>query len=180
MSPLEINNKINQRADQDISMKYSVEFKKAAVQKFLSRGNRSVKEILDEVGIASPTIYQWRDQFANIPGMTKPTKPQNRSVKEKLKAITEYDSIPIENRGEYLRKNGLHEEHLTEWRQQVEDALSSKKKPSQEQKKLQAGKKKVKQLEKEILRKDKALAEASALLILKKKADQIWGLGEDE
>lgn len=161
-------------------MTYSVEFKKSAVQKYLSRGNRSVNEIIHEIGISPPTIYQWRDQFANVGGMKKPSKPQNRSVNEKLKALTEFDALPSEKRGEYLRKNGLHEENLNEWRKQVEEAFSTKKKSSKERQELIAEQKKVKQLEKEILRKDKALAEVSALLVLKKKADLIWGSGEDE
>lgn len=161
-------------------MGYSVEFKKSAVQKYLSRGNRSVNEVLQEIGIASPTIYQWRDQFAKVPGMTKSTKPQSRSASEKFKALMEYDALPSEKRGEYLRKNGLHEEHLIEWRNQVEDAFSPKKKSLQERQELAAEKNKVKQLEREIRRKDKALAEVSALLVLKKKADLIWGSEEDE
>jgi len=161
-------------------MKHSVEFKKSAVQKYLSRGNRSVNEVLQEIGIASPTIYQWRDQFANVSGMTKSTKPQNRSVNEKLKALTEFDALASEKRGEYLRKNGLHEENLNEWRKQLEEAFSPRKKSLQERQELAVEKNKVKQLEKEIRRKDKALAEVSALLILKKKADLIWGSEEDE
>src|ERR1017187_8822300 len=104
-------------------MKHSVEFKKAAVKKYLTRGNRPVNEILQEIGIASPTIYQWRDQFANVSDMTKSTKPQNRSVQEKINALAEYEILPEEKRGEYLRKNGLHLENLNEWRTQIENAL---------------------------------------------------------
>lgn len=161
-------------------MRHSTEFKKSAVQKYLSRGNRSVNEILQEIGIASPTIYQWRDQFANVSDMKKSTKPQARSATEKLKALMEYDALPDEKRGEYLRKNGLHEEHLTEWRQQIEEAFTPKKRSKQERQELAAEKNKVKQLEKEIRRKDKALAEVSALLVLKKKADLIWGTTEED
>ena len=161
-------------------MRHSVEFKKAAVQKYLSRGSRSVDEIIKEIGISSPTIYQWRDEFAKIGDMKKSSKPQSRSVAEKLKAISEYNALPEEKRGEYLRRNGLHEEHLAEWQKQIEEALSPKKKTFQDRHELFAEQKKVKQLEKELHRKDKALAEASALLILKKKADLIWGSEEDE
>ncbi len=150
-------------------MKYSEDFKKSAVQKYLGRGNRPVYEVLEEIGISSPTIYEWRDQFANVPNMKKSTKPQSRSTSEKLKSLMEYDSIPLEGRGEYLRKNGLHEEHITEWRKQIEEALSPMKITKQERLELAAEKNKVKQLEREIRRKDKALAEVSALLVLKKK-----------
>lgn len=39
---------------------------------------------------------------------------------------------------------------------------------------------KIKQLQRELRRKDAALAEAAALLVLRKKADAIWGMGEDD
>ena len=164
----------------DIAMKHSLEFKKSAVQKYLTRGNRSVNEILQEIGIASPTLYQWRDQFAKVGDMKKPSKPQSRSVQEKFKALAEYDLLPSEKRGEYLRKHGLHEENLNEWRKQIEEALSPQKSSSKDRQELRAEKNKVKQLEKEIRRKEKALAEVSALLVLKKKADLIWGTTEED
>ena len=161
-------------------MRHSIEFKKSAVQKYLSRGNRTVNEILQEIGVASPTIYQWRNQFANVSAMTKSTKPHARTAKEKFKALMEFEALPDEKRGEYLRKNGLHEENLVEWRQQIEEAFTPRKKSLQERQELAAEKNKIKQLEKEIRRKDKALAEVSALLVLKKKADLIWGTTEED
>lgn len=161
-------------------MGYSAEFKEAAVQKLLSRGNKTVKEIIEEIGIASPTIYQWRDNLANIGGMKKSSKPQSRSVSEKLKALAEYNILPVEKRGEYLRKNGLHEEHLKEWQNQIEEAFAPAKRSSKERMEKSADQKKIKELERELRRKEKALAEAAALLILKKKADLIWGSEEDE
>lgn len=161
-------------------MKHSVEFRKVAVQKYLSRGNRSVKEIIQELGIPAPTLYQWRNQFANISGMTKQTKPQVRSVSEKLKALMDYDALSVEKRGEFLRANGLHEEHIVEWRNQIEEAFAPKKLASGGRKELAIEKNKVKRLEKEIRRKDKALAEVSALLVLKKKAELIWGTTEED
>lgn len=161
-------------------MRHSVEFKKSAVQKYLSRGNRTVSEILQEIGVASPTIYQWRNQFANVSAMTKSTKPHARSAKEKFKALMEFEALSDEKRGEYLRKNGLHEENLVEWRQQIEEAFTPRRKSLQERQELAAEKNKIKQLEKEIRRKDKALAEVSALLVLKKKADLIWGTTEED
>ncbi len=68
---------------------------------------------------------------------------------------------------EFLRKNGLHEEYITEWRKQIEEALSPMKITKQERLELAAEKNKVKQLEREIRRKDKALAEFSNFLVLK-------------
>lgn len=160
-------------------MHYSIEFKKAAIQKYLSRGNRTVNEILEDIGISSPTLYQWRDELANVEGMKKQSKPKDRPPTEKLKLLMEYETLPLEKRGEYLRKNGLHEDHLKGWRQQIEAALSSASQKA-DRSELQAEQRKTKQLEKELRRKEKALAEASALLILKKKADLIWGTDEED
>lgn len=161
-------------------MGYSEEFKRSAVQKLLTRGNRTVIEIIGELGIALPTIYQWRNELARVPGMKKPTSPQDRPANEKLKILIEYEALTSEKRGEYLRKNGLHEDNLNDWRDQIEKAFLPLKKTSQERKELGYEKEKVKQLEKQLRRKDKALAEVSALLILKKKADLLWGSEEDE
>lgn len=163
-----------------MEMKYSTAFKQAAVQKYLRRGNRQVNEVLDEIGISSPTLYQWRDEFANVAGMKKSTKPQSRPANEKLKLLMEYDSLSGEKRGEFLRKNGLHAENLEEWRRQIQEALTPSKKQQKKPVELLAEQQKVKQLERELRRKDKALAEASALLILKKKADLIWGTREED
>ncbi len=159
---------------------YSEDFKKSAVAKFLSRGNRTVPEISNEVGVNSSTLYNWRNNFANVTDMKKPSKPHSRSAQEKLKALKEYGEVPIEGRGEYLRKNGLHEEHLAEWQKQIEDALSPSKRSTQDRAELIVERRKNHELEKELRRKDKALAEASALLILKKKADLIWGTKEEK
>ena len=158
----------------------SDDFKKSVVVKLLTRGNRTAQEISNEVGINLSTLYYWRNNFASIEGMTKPSKPHSRSAGEKLKALKEYGELPVEERGEYLRKNGLHEEHLAEWQKQIEEALSPSKKRTQDRADLIAERKKTHELEKELRRKDKALAEASALLILKKKADLIWGTKEEK
>jgi len=47
-------------------------------------------------------------------------------------------------------------------------------------KELKESEKERKKLEKELARKEKALAETAALLVLRKKADAIWGDPEDE
>ncbi len=161
-------------------MRHSVEFKRSAVEKYFRKGNRSVEDLVRELGVSRATLYLWRGEYANVINMKKPTQPQSRTVKEKLKAIMEYEVLPEENRGEYLRLNGLHKEHIIEWREQIEAALSPQKTSQDERKRRSTDLKKVKDLEKELRRKDKALAEVSALLVLKKKADLIWGSVEDE
>ena len=87
-------------------------------------------------------------------------------------------SLDDEQLGAFLRSKGLHQTHLDQWRSQMLNALqnsSSKKKARRNT----VDAKRIRALEKELNRKDKALAETAALLVLKKKVQQIWGDEDD-
>ncbi|MDP7573398.1 MAG: transposase [Myxococcota bacterium] len=105
-------------------------------------------------------------------------RPQDWTAEEKLQAVIEAVSVPEEELGAFLRRQGLHEAQLREWRQQVLQGLE--KAPARGSKKRTPEGRRVRQLERELDRKDKALAEAAALLILKKKAQAIWGDEDDD
>jgi len=160
---------------------YSQEFKKSVVEKVMNRGSRPVAAILEETGVSSPALYRWKAEFANSGGMKKTSKrPQDRSAEEILKLVIEFEKLPEEKHGEFLRKEGLHSEHVEAWREQIKAALRPAKRTQAERSERAEDRRKINELEKELRRKDKALAEATALLILKKKADLIWGMGDDE
>ena len=74
--------------------------------------------------------------------------------------------------GAFLRRSGLHEATLAEWRAAALEGLGPRRASGKESKRLR-------ELERELRRKDRALAEAAALLVLQKKAHAIWG-DEDE
>ena len=105
-----------------------------------------------------------------------PKRPQDRSAEEKLKIVLEAEIVPEEQLGAFLRRNGIHEAQLREWRSMM---LSGLQKPPRPSSKNSEETRKIHQLEKELQRKEKALAEAAAIIILKKKVQSIWG-GEDE
>ncbi len=106
-----------------------------------------------------------------------PKTPNDWSPEEKLKAVLDAASLPDEQIGTFLRKKGIHETHLEQWRMQMLGGLGKRRtngKPSRRNTDI----KRIRSLEKELHRKDKALAETAALLVLKKKVQEIWG-GED-
>jgi transposase-like protein len=105
-------------------------------------------------------------------------RPEDWSSEDKLKAVLEAASIPDEQLGAYLRKKGIHETHLQQWRVQMLNGLD-KLASSKKTKRSNADIKKIRSLEKELNRKDKALAETAALLVLKKKVQEIWGDEDD-
>ena len=111
--------------------------------------------------------------------MAKQKTAKKWTAEEKLKAINETHAMSEEELGAFLRREGLHSHQLQEWREEVLKGLESA--PRKSLSKKDERDEKIKTLERELRRKDKALAEASALLILEKKIDLIWGKkGEDE
>jgi transposase len=154
---------------------YSTEFKKSAVQKLLNRGNRTVKEVYTDIGVSISTIYKWRSEFANIHSDMTKSKKSNKGLLDKLHLLMEYSKLSTEDQGVFLRREGIKSAELEQWKNKL-----TMNKDEEYKKDLTDLKKRNAQLEKEIRRKDKALAEATALLILKKKADLIWGTEDDE
>jgi hypothetical protein len=108
-------------------------------------------------------------------------RPRDRSVGEKLKAVIEFEGLQGEKQGEYLRREGLQSEHIAGWKKRMEAGLEGGGGLTVGMRsEWAADKKKIKELERDLGRKDRALAESTALLVLKKKADLIWGSGENE
>jgi len=107
----------------------------------------------------------------------KQRRPDDWTAEEKVGAILSYEKLSEEQRGVFLREKGLHETHVVRWKAELIAAMKltplvgGKKNPQQ---------KRIAALEKELRRKESALAEAAALLVLKKKADSIWGEAKDE
>ena len=153
-------------------MKYSHDFKENVVKKAISRGN--VREVAEETGVAAWSIYQWIKQFKNGNIGAGVSGPNGYSLNKKQMLLLESQSISEEKQGEWLRKNGLHSDHLDKWKDEIFEVMNKKNENKIE---LRKAKGKIKELEKEINRKDKALAEVTALLALKKKLNHLW---EDE
>ena len=104
-------------------------------------------------------------------------RPEDWSAEEKLEALLGYSKLSEEEKGKFLREKGVHEAHIERWKAEILEGLKLKPfaggKKDPQQKRIAA-------LEKELRRKEAALAEAAALLVLKKKADAIWGESKDE
>lgn len=146
---------------------YSEQFKDEAVKKYLTRGSRSVDDIAREMGTTSFSIYHWSKQRRHLQSLNmkklKNVKSSGIILLKKMEALVDYSRLPEASRGEYLRKAGLTEAKIEAWRTAFE---SGSDKGSSE---IKAAQQQVKQLERELLRKDRALAETAALLVLQKK-----------
>ena len=140
-----------------------------------------MEEVARVLGVSSWSLYQWSKRYGNAEGMKNHRRPADRSVQEKLKAVIEYEGLAGDKQGEYLRREGLHSDQIAGWKKSMEAGLESGGGVDRATRTERAqDKRKIKELEKELQRKDRALAETTALLVLKKKADLIWGNGENQ
>ena len=137
-----------------------------------------------EVGVPQPTLSRWVRTFGsvvrvatkNTPGAaSRSRRPEDWSAQERLRAVMEASKLGDVELGEFLRREGLHEETIAQWRDAVMDALQ----PTQSPRARGGDKKRIKQLERELHRKNKALAETAALLVLQKKVRELWGDGDE-
>lgn len=168
-------------------MRYSNSFKAKMVQKMTGPNSKSAAALAQEVGISQPTLSRWlREAAATVQPMhikrgehettRAARRPQDFTAQEKLTVVLEATSLSEHELGEFLRRKGLHEAQLEEWRAAALDGLSN----GRRSKKIPVEAKRIRELEKELRRKDKALAETAALLVLKKKAMAIWGDEDDD
>jgi transposase-like protein len=155
---------------------YSKDFKEALISKVLSRGNKTIEEVCSPLGISTVTASNWVRRCGIKPSMNTLNKESKWSAERKFSALVESNKMSEETLGAFLRKEGLHSHTLNEWRAEVVSALELKRRSS----KKDARDVRIHELEKNLRRKDKALAEVSALLILKKKVDLLWGSSEEE
>ena len=159
------------------SQRFSKEFKEAIVKKLISNGNKTIEQFCSENYLAISTVSRWQSECAHILEMKKKDKLKY-SLEKILKIISETYSLNEEDLGMYLRKNGLHTNQLTEWRSGI---LSSMSQPKVNLNKKDDRDIEIKDLKKNLRKKDAALAEVSALLILQKKANLLWpSPNEDE
>ena len=163
-------------------MQYSEGFKMRMVQRLSGPDPISANKLALEVGVSQNSLSRWLRQAANIHHFQNPyeehfdmsgKRPIDLTAEQKLQIVIEAESLSDEELGEFLRRKGVHETQLQQWRTQMMNGLSEK--PAKKSKKKGTEAKQIKKLEKDLQRKDKALAEASALLVLKKKAQAIWG-----
>lgn len=158
--------------------RFSKEFKEAIVKKLISRGNKTIEQFCNENNVAISTVSRWQSECANVSVMKTKKNKSKYSGENILKIISETFSLNEEDLGVYLRKNGLHSNQLTEWRSSF---LSSVNQPKSNLHKKDERDVEIKDLKKNLRKKDAALAEVSALLILQKKANLLWpSPNEDE
>lgn len=154
--------------------KYSPEFQESAVRQLMPPLLRSVAQVSRDTGVSEPTLYAWKKRFQSQGAVlpVRATQSEGWDAKAKLAAIIQTAAMNEAERSAWCREHGLYSQQLDAWKSAFEGMDDS---PTIRRGELAQARKDKRDLQKELHRKDKALAETAALLALSKKARAIWG-----
>ena len=145
---------------------YSPELKAAVIARMIPPHNQPVVQIARSEGIPVNTLYTWRSKTGISTASThvevKP--PQQWSREARFAILVETAPLSAHAVAEYCRRKGLYPEQIQQWKNEIMQPD-----PREEKALIKKQQNEIHQLKREIARKDKALAEAAALLILQKK-----------
>ena len=182
-------------------MPYTFRFKEEMLRRMLGPEPVSATELSKQTGVSQPTLSRWLLEARKVPAVNtgdktkdeNPPRPRRRTATEMLRLIVEAENLEGEALAALLRREGLYESELKAWREAAYAAISptteggASPQSAAHRKEVAAIKGQLKQLQRELRRKDRALAEAAALLVLEKKlqalgwdSEQFQGDEDDE
>ena len=139
-------------------------------------GGPTIMEMAVKTGAHPTSIRDWMKIYGKSQSMKKITE---WTPEEKLIAIAKTLSMPENELGEFLRSNGLHAAEIEQWKQDIYSSLKAPGRPRIDPEIVQL-RNKEKALAKDLRRKERALAEMSARVILLKKSHAIFGEAEED
>lgn len=160
--------------------RYTQEKKEHALSLMAAPQNKPVTDVAQLTGVPEGTLYLWRKQAREqgraVPGDGQ--NPEQWSAADKFAVVLEAAPLNEAELGAYCRRKGMLVEQLERWRTEVHAVLSGSQGGAAKSERA-ADKKRIRDLEKDLRRKEKALAETAALLVLSRKYEALWTDGED-
>ena len=158
--------------DDEVTKPYSIAFKQKMVQRLIGENAVSGLQLSRETGVQQQTLSRWLNDARRLPVMVDKGKYRGRewTVEQKARILSKGSKLAEQELIAYLEREGVKLAEYESWRM----ALDEEGRASTSTRKL------IRKLERELARKEKALAEAAALLVLKKKVETLYGEDEDE
>lgn len=169
MSPQFLNEAMNKT-------NYAQAFKEEVVRKMLTRGNRTIADMAAELNVPYHSVRNWlrNPNMAHLHRAAGSEKrPQEWTAEQRLQALLDTNTLAPEELSAWCRERGIFAHQLQAWK--AEFCLPAK--PAADTAEVRKLKGELTSLQRELSRKDKALSEAAALLVLQKKYQALW---EDE
>ena len=155
--------------------RYGQAFKERAVARLLPPESSSVETVSRELGVGVATLERWRSE-----ALSRPATTRTWTAVARLEAVITTAAMDEAGKSAWCREKGLFPAELEKWRQRATAALRAPEETRASPPQTRKAQKRIKELEREVNRKDKALAETAALLVLSKKLSAVFGEGEDE
>jgi transposase len=151
---------------------FSVAFKQKMIQRLTGKDAVSARQLAGETGVAQQNLSRWLEEARRLPIMAHEPKPVARvwSIEQKARILADACRLDGEKLTAYLEGEGVKWAEYEQWRLALDEGGAA----------WASTNKRIRQLERELARKEKALAEAAALLILKKKVETFYGEDEDD
>ena len=156
--------------------RYGRVFRERIVARLLPPESAAIDVVCREVGVSTGTLGRWRAEVLAAPGGMAAS--QRWTPAARLEAVITTAAMDEAARSAWCREQGLFPADLEAWKRDAIAGLGEPRTASAVE--ARQDRRRVKALERELHRKDKALAETAALLVLRKKLEAVFRDGEDE
>lgn len=155
--------------------RYGQAFKDRVVARLLPPESASVDEVAQEVGIGAQTLERWRSD-----ALSMPARERAWTAAARLEAVIATAALDETARNAWCREHGVFPKELAQWRESATQALAAPEDVRASPRQTKLDRRRIKELEREVSRKDKALAETAALLVLSRKLEAIFNTDRGE
>ena len=155
--------------------RYGQAFKDRAVARLLPPESAALELVAREMGVGAGTLQRWREE-----AQSRPARGRAWTAAARLQAVVTTAALPAADKSAWCREQGIYPAELDKWCASASAALADPQDAPASPQATRQDRKRIKELERELLRKERALAEAAALLVLSKKVAAIFPRGEDE
>ena len=150
---------------------FSMAFKQKMVERLTGKDAMSATQLARATGVRQQNLSRWLQEARSLPLMADHPKPVRMwTIEQKARVLADAGELDGEELTTYLEREGVQRAEYEQWRLALDEGGAASTLTSR----------RIRQLERELARKEKALAEAAALLILKKKVDTLYGEDEDD
>jgi transposase-like protein len=155
--------------------RYGQAFKNRVVARLLPPESAVLEDVAHEVGIGVDTLERWRSD-----SLSRPARERVWTAAARFDAVLTTATMDEAAKSAWCRANGVYPQDLATWRQSATQALAEPEEARASPQQTKQDRRRIKDLERELRRKEKALAETAALLVLSKKVEAIFNKNKAE
>ena len=155
--------------------RYGQAFKDRVVARLLPPESASVDDVAREVGVGGQTLERWRSD-----ALSRPARERAWTAAARLDAVLTTAAMDEAAKGAWCREHGVYAQELQRWRESATQALAEPEEVRASPQQTRQDRRRIKELEREVRRKDKALAETAALLVLSRKLEAVFNQDQGE